>query len=265
MKTLFILLALLPCLGFALAHQSASDLPRIVDDGNGHLLRMRIAGEGTPTVVMEIGLGGFVEEWAPVERGVAGFTRVVSYDRQAMHRKEKVITGRQIAVEFHTALANAHIPPPYILVGQSFGGVYNRIFASMYPNEVAGMVLLDPTTKQFADWMEIHHPEEGPRSFHTEDFPEAAGIVPTFDELKTCGPLPDVPVVVVTAARWQSGALFSEILPVWTKAHEDLARSLPQGRHVVTDKAGHGIQVDQPDLVVDLIRDVVNQARHTLR
>ena len=64
MKTLFILMALLPCLGLALAHQAASDLPRIVDDGNGHLLRMRIAGEGTPTVVMEIGLGGVVEEWA---------------------------------------------------------------------------------------------------------------------------------------------------------------------------------------------------------
>src|SRR2546423_5150115 len=167
MKILLIVFgALLSCVVLALAHQATSDIPGTIGDGEGHLLRFRDRGEGSPVVVMEIGLGGPLEEWTMVQREVAKFTRVVSYDRLAFHRKEKVLTGRQIAVELHNALAEAHIAPPYVLVGQSFAGVYNRIFASMYPNEVAGMVLLDPPTESFADWMDIHHPVNGPRSFH---------------------------------------------------------------------------------------------------
>lgn len=268
MKTLlFLLPVLLTSVAIGLAQQASSGMPSVIGDGEGHLLRIRVRGEGSPTVVMEIGLGGPLEEWTIVQREVAKFTRVVSYDRLASHRKDKVLTGRQIAVEFHTALANAGIRPPYILVGQSFAGVYNRIFTSMYPDEVAGMVLLDPTTESFADWMDAHHPDQGPRSFHTEDFPEAAGIIPTFDELKTCGPLPNVPVVVVTGARPRPEKLFQEAFPIWKQGHEDLARSFPQGRHVVTEKSGHGIHVEQPELVVQLIREVFDQVhpnqRHT--
>lgn len=262
MKTLlFLLPVFLTCVALGLARQSSNDMPGVVGDGEGHLLRIRARGEGSPTIVMEIGLGGPLEEWTMVQRDVAKFTRVVSYDRLASHRKEKILTGRQIAVELHNALAEAHIAPPYVLVGQSFAGVYDRIFASMYPNEVAGMVLLDPTTESFVDWMEIHHPDQGPRSFHTEDFPEAAGIIPTFDELKECGQLPDVPVVVVTAARPHPEKLFQEAFPIWKQGHEDLAKSFPQGRHVVTEKSGHGIHVEQPDLVVQLIREVFDQVR----
>jgi pimeloyl-ACP methyl ester carboxylesterase len=261
MKKLLLIPITLTCVALLIAFRASSDLPGVIDDGDGHRLRIRDQGQGSPVVVMEIGLGGPLEEWTMVQRDVATFTRVVSYDRLASHRTEKVLTGRQIAVEFHTALANAHVPPPYILVGQSFAGVYNRIFAAMYPDEVAGMVLLDPTTKEFVDWMEIHHPEEGPRSFHTEDFPEAAGIIPTFEELDGCPPPPNVPVVVVTGAKRHPDKLFQEVFPVWVHAHEHLASSLPQGRHVITDKSGHGIHVEQPVLVVQLIREVFDQVR----
>jgi pimeloyl-ACP methyl ester carboxylesterase len=261
MKTLVLAATVLICSAFGLAMQGSHDLPRTMDDGEGHLIRARVEGTGSPAVVMEIGLGGPCEEWSMVQPEVAKFALTFSYDRGTSDRKEAVLAGRQIAVELHNALANAHIPPPYVLVGQSFAGVYNRIFAAMYPNEVAGMVLLDPTTKVFADWLDAHHPEQSMRNEHVKDAPMMSGISQTFEELDALGPPPDVPVIVVTGSKHQPSKLFDEIFPVWLKGHEDLAKSFPQGRHVVTEKSGHGVQIDQPDLVVELIREVVEETR----
>jgi len=108
--------------------------------------------------------------------------------------------------------------------------------------------------------MEIHHPKEGLASFRTEHWPEAAGMRATLDELKAGGPLPDVPIIVVTAAGPSRDPLRTEILPVWTAMHEDWVKILPLGRHVITYRSGHGIQVEQPDLVIELINEVVQQS-----
>ena len=86
MKTLLLLLPVfLTCVALGLARQASTDMSGLVDDGDGHRLRIRVRGEGSPTVVMEIGLGGPLEEWTMVQRDVAKFTRVVSYDRLASH------------------------------------------------------------------------------------------------------------------------------------------------------------------------------------
>ena len=262
MHKLFLIVALtLPCTSLVLAKRAADELPLRIDV-DGHLLRMRVAGAGTPTVVLEIGLGGPLEEWAAVQPAVAKFTRVVAYDRIGANHRGPVLTGRDVAAELHAALVKANLPPPYVLVGQSFGGVYNQSFASLYPNEVAGMVLLDPTTEKFILWMRERHPEKEFTILRHSDWPEAAGILATFDELRGGDPLPDIPVVVVTAARHVAERWFSEkVLPVWTANHEALAQSFPQGRHVITEKSGHAIHIEQPELVIDLIRNVVAQAR----
>ena len=130
------------CFGFWLAREAASDLPPRVD-GGGRLLRTRVEGTGSPAVVCEIGLGGALEEWAAVQPELAQFTRVVAYDRIGANHDEPQLTGSEVARELRLALANAGIEPPYILVGQSFGGVYIRVFASMYPQDIAALVLLD--------------------------------------------------------------------------------------------------------------------------
>ncbi len=197
------LAAMLSCTSLLLARHAAEDLPKRIES-NGHLLRIRVEGEGSPTVVMEIGLGGPLEEWAAVQPEVAKFTRVVSYDRIGSNYHQPSLRGKEIAVELHEALANAHLPPPYVLVGQSFAGVYNRVFASLYPDEVVGLVLLDPAQEKFIDWMKVHHPKEEFSLQSHRNWPEAAGVTATLDELKSSGPLPNVPVVVVScAARWQ--------------------------------------------------------------
>jgi pimeloyl-ACP methyl ester carboxylesterase len=115
-------------------------------DVNGHLMHISCVGEGGPTVVLESGLGTMSADWANVQPEVAKTTRVCAYDRAGTGWSEPGPTPRdpkQIARELHTLLGKAGIDGPYVLVGQSFGGLYARMYADMYPNEVAGMVLVD--------------------------------------------------------------------------------------------------------------------------
>src|SRR5262245_7665835 len=158
-KILFFLATLLSAGSLWIARDAVNDLPERVDVG-GRLLRLRALGEGSPAVILEIGIGGPLEEWELVQPEVAKFTKVVAYDRVGAIELQPKLTGQDVCRELHIALQKAGISPPYVLVGQSLGGMYNRTFASLYPNEVVGMVLLDPTQEEFIDWMKIHHPKE---------------------------------------------------------------------------------------------------------
>jgi pimeloyl-ACP methyl ester carboxylesterase len=259
-RLLWTIVIVAPCAGFWLAQEAASDLPARVDSG-GHLLRMRVEGTGSPTVVLEMGLGGALEEWAVVQSELAKITRVVAYDRIGTKRDEPQLTGCDIARELHQALQTAGAEPPYILVGQSFGGVYNRVFASLYPRDVAGLVLLDPSMEDFIAWMTTHYPERQISRKDTVGWPEGAGIWATLEELKTIGPLPDVPTAVVTGARPGNDSLRRKVLPVWIRSHASWVRTRPQGRHILAHDSGHGVHVEAPDTVVRAIREMVVQTK----
>lgn len=118
---------------------------RLVDVG-GYRLKINCAGSGSPTVVLESGLGDLLSEWRPVQLRISSFTRVCSYDRAGYGESDAgplPRTSLQISRELHTLLQNAGEYPPYILVGHSFGGYNMRVFNGKFPNEVAGMVLAD--------------------------------------------------------------------------------------------------------------------------
>ena len=90
-----------------------------------------------------------------VQPEVSKLTRTVSYDRAGIGWSApgpEPRDARQIAKELHIALGNAGLPPPFILVGHSFGGPFIRVFADIYPREVSGMVLVDPTQEEFIAW-----------------------------------------------------------------------------------------------------------------
>jgi pimeloyl-ACP methyl ester carboxylesterase len=256
----FALAILLSGGSFWLADRAVRDLPPRVDV-DGRLLRMRIEGEGSPAVVLEIGLGGALEEWAAVQPELARFTKVVAYDRLGAVDKQSVLTGQNVSRELHAALTREGVEPPYLLVGQSFGGIYNRIFASMYPQEVVGMVLLDPSQEDFIKWMEHHHPTRCISRADVVNWPEGAGIWASLDEVRLCPPLPDVPIIVATGTRASDDPVRIEVLPIWTKSHADWVRTLAHGRHVVVPESGHGVHVEASRLVIDLIREVVDDAR----
>jgi pimeloyl-ACP methyl ester carboxylesterase len=117
----------------------------LVDVG-GHKLFIACSGTGSPTVVLEGGLGQGSDYFALIAPAVATTTRVCAYDR-AGHGRSEAATGPRdgmaIARDLHALLVASGNPGPYILAGHSSGGVYVRFFAAAYPDEVAGVVLLD--------------------------------------------------------------------------------------------------------------------------
>jgi pimeloyl-ACP methyl ester carboxylesterase len=128
---------------------------KLVDIG-GYRLHITCTGTGSPTVILDAGLGGTSLDWSKVQPAVARFTRVCSYDRAGYGWSESgpgPRTSQQIVKELHLLLAHAQVRGPYVLVGHSVGGLNMRLYAYRYPGEVAGMVLLDATSEhQFAQF-----------------------------------------------------------------------------------------------------------------
>lgn len=115
---------------------------------DGFKLNMHCTGQGSPTVVLESGLADALDSWIRVQPEIARFTRVCSYDRAGYGYSEAgpmPRTSDRIAADLHTALENAGEKPPYLLVGHSFGGYNVRVFNGKYPEDVAGMILVDAT------------------------------------------------------------------------------------------------------------------------
>lgn len=118
----------------------------------GRVMHIRCLGQGAPTVVLEAGGGNPAMLAFPVQDRVARFARVCSYDRAGLGWSDPAPDGRTFedrARELHALLAAAGEPGPYVLAGESFGGLVARTFARLYPEEVAGLVLVDAAEEQF--------------------------------------------------------------------------------------------------------------------
>jgi pimeloyl-ACP methyl ester carboxylesterase len=115
-------------------------------DVGGHSLHINCVSQGGPTVVLDAGLGDMSAQWVWVLREVSDTTRVCAYDRAGMGWSEtgpEPRDAKQISSELHTLLTKAGIEGPYVLVGHSFGGLYMQTYAARYPDEVAGVVLVE--------------------------------------------------------------------------------------------------------------------------
>jgi pimeloyl-ACP methyl ester carboxylesterase len=109
-------------------------------------MRVSCVGEGSPTVVLDAGLGGFSLDWSLVQPELAATTRVCAYDRAGYGWSDPsphARTPSQIADELHTLLVAAGIQGPYLLVGHSAAGKHVRLYANRHPQDVVGMVLID--------------------------------------------------------------------------------------------------------------------------
>jgi pimeloyl-ACP methyl ester carboxylesterase len=130
------------------ADAAAYPMPGQLIDVGGHRLHLHCTGSGSPTVVLEPGGGAMSSNLGWITPGVARDTRVCVYDRAGRGWSEPADTpqdGAQTAADLHTLLHRANVPGPYVLAGHSFGGLYALTFAARYPDEVAGMVLVDST------------------------------------------------------------------------------------------------------------------------
>src|SRR5215211_8029506 len=128
---------------------------KLVDVGT-HSLHINCVGRGSPTVILEAANLGMSAHWVRVQQLLAQTTRVCAYDRAGLGWSESGTEPRdakQISSELHTLLKGADTEAPYVLVGHSYGGLYARMYAARYPNQVAGVVLVDSS-----------HPEQFTRS-----------------------------------------------------------------------------------------------------
>src|SRR6266496_4625433 len=146
--------------------QQKGDSAGLVEIGAGRKMFLECRGSGSPTVILESGDRNDAEVWStPLEPGkstvfpqVAKFTRVCAYDRPGTVRDVNHLsrstqvpmprTARDVVSDLHALLQKAHVPGPYVLAAHSLGGIFARLYASTYPNEVVGMVLVDSTSEK---------------------------------------------------------------------------------------------------------------------
>jgi pimeloyl-ACP methyl ester carboxylesterase len=135
------------CLGGHLDRRRYAQSGRWIHIGRGCKLYLLEKGSGGPTVLFESGIAATNLNWCRIQDTVARFTHTASYDRGGLGWSSPASSARtpgNIAIELHAMLEGAGIKPPYVLVGHSFGGLVMRRYALLYPEDVAGVVLVDP-------------------------------------------------------------------------------------------------------------------------
>jgi pimeloyl-ACP methyl ester carboxylesterase len=257
----------------------AGQSPQLVDVGGYHLDVVR-AGAGAPPVILVAGLGNAVDSWAQIVPSTAELSTVVAYSRSGLGRSEpgpSKHTARDSVLELHALLAKLNLKPPYVLVGASYGGILVRLYTSLYPAEVAGLVLVDASHEQQVQRygkLDPKYPAEfraffeeklrtlkGAEADETRDTVriQAAGAV---EGLK---PLPDIPIAVLTSMKANPAAQYVNDTPQghdeWRAMHEEWFLRSRNGLHIVTTRSGHHIQDDEPQLVIEAIRFVLDHVR----
>lgn len=211
-------------------------------------------GEGSPVVVLESGYGVLLSTWEPIFDSLSKVTSVYAYDRPGYGRstqEQPPTTAREVAEQLHQNLVSTGYAPPYVLVGHSVGGLYVNVFARIYPAEVAGVVLIDPSHS-----LQFEHLREEQQGQYSEFLTTTANGERAYEgsilrnihaEFASIEPFPDVPLVVLTAETTEH-----------VEYHEDLAGMSAQASHRVVAGSGHFIHQDQPQIVIEEIKSLLN-------
>ena len=264
--------------------------PGMIDVG-GYKLYFWCIGQGSPTVILEAGHGSGAGYLVKVQSGGDRSYRVCSYDRANIPPSDKAPKPRtylDIARDLHTLLVNAQIDGPFILVGHSGGGLMARLFVDLYPDEVAGLVLVDsahpdmgsrllaglPPKKAFEargirawrtwlTWMVDSHGS----SYRDEEGVDTAA---SNAQVKAAKPLGDLPLVVISRSPDNPNMEDKIPLPaetnvklqqIWQDLQNELAGWSTNSTHLIAAHAGHNIPGEEPELVIAAIRKLVNEFR----
>ena len=270
---------------------TATPPPGHLVDIGGYRLHLWCTGDGEPAVILDTGLGGSSAGWGFVQPEVARFTRVCSYDRAGMGYSDpgpSPRTARRIASELAELLPRSGMTGPIVLVGESIAGFNVRVFASDHPDRAAGLVLVDasheddvhqvPSMARFVPLLStigvlrlfgvsfggsieslapsVRQFAQATR-FRTAGYQAAADeiihIHETVEEVRTSRRKLTIPVLVITGARGADER--------WQRLQRDQASLSERGCLVIAPQSGHVVPVDQPEIVVDAIRTVVETVR----
>jgi pimeloyl-ACP methyl ester carboxylesterase len=283
------------------ATASAGDFAGLVDIG-GRSLYLECRGSGSPAVILEAGFRTRADVWtddliqpdAPrtmVLPGVATFTRVCAYDRPGTatvidgalrpSRSDPVSmprTALDSVHDLHALLEAATVPGPYVFVGHSYGGMLGRLYASTYPDEVVGMILVDAfsegledqmTTVQWTAYEGLFQPvPDALADYEDLEFTDLDLSASQVREATAVSPLRPLPLVVLSRGQVMQmpadlpGGLTGEGLEqAWIAEQDRLADLLPDARHVIAHESEHYVQLQQPELVIAAVREVVAAVR----
>lgn len=283
----------------------AFSMPGQLVDVGGYEMHIDCAGQKSPTVVFDSGLGDSYVSWRKVQPQIAQFTRVCSYDRAGIgysdssphHRSSK-----DIAEELHRLLQQAAVVPSYILVGHSMGGYDVRVFTSLYPSEVAGVVLVDASHPEQEsrfppaindlkasdlrqeEFLAAIMPFGVPRilgfcgkdieiraaecNFHSalESVEELKAFSKSAMQTEATGSLGNLPLAVLSSDPSMPRPELPEDLvkptvDAWQQMQEELAHLSTRSVRVVAKNSGHYIQINRPDVVIEAVRNMVEEIR----
>jgi pimeloyl-ACP methyl ester carboxylesterase len=280
------------------------DFAGLVDIGGGRRLYLECHGQGSPTVVLVSGYGDTGRVWSldlpefpqpPVLPAVAGFTRVCAYDRPGTlldpddpttrSRSDPVPQPRaadDTVADLHALLRAAAVPGPYVLAAHSLGGLYARLYAATYPDEVVGVVLVDAAS----EYVRAALPPEAwafaaanagvpPPGLADDPEAERADFGAAYDAMERAAaaqPLHQLPLVVLSRGHEDEAPpeVLANLPPgfvdamavAWRAGQARLAALVPDARQVIASESGHYIHVEQPQLVIEAVRQVVAGVRH---
>jgi pimeloyl-ACP methyl ester carboxylesterase len=290
-------------LGLIMAPAAAGQTTGSASDGDfagtvaidgGRKVYLECHGSGSPTVIFESGLRSRGDIWSWSVEGdgtgvlprVTPFTRACTYDRPGtlasfpyVSRSDPVPMPRstgEVAAELHELLATAGVPGPYVLVGASTGGLIAREYASFYPAEVSGLVLVDAISEameglmkpgQFARYNLYYLQSPSPGAAQYEDL-EAIDFYRSFAEMKVRRRSPRRLPTVVLSADYGFGTpagvsrRFAGIVNrTWKRSQRYLAALHPRTKRVIAYGSGHQIHVNEPGLVARYVLGMVARAR----
>ncbi|HEY3912759.1 MAG TPA: alpha/beta hydrolase [Stellaceae bacterium] len=298
-----VLVPLVLLLSPAAAHIAAGgEFAGLVDIGGGRRMYLECRGIGAPTVVLVGGLRASADDWSVADKPasavfpeVAKFTRVCACDRPGTPVGEKPsrsdpvrqpTTAANAVGDLHALLRAAGEAGPYVLVGHSYGGLVVRLYASTYPADVSGLILVDALSEGIRDaetpkqWAIQRKLIEGEVQDSLALYPalEWIDVDRSLDQVRAAAPLRPLPLVVLSADRpWgpqipsmiAEGRLTADVPPGFgyvvdaaqKTAQQRLARLVPNAKHIVNTNSGHEIHKEQPRLVIDSIHEVVEAVR----
>ncbi|WP_025737294.1 alpha/beta fold hydrolase [Mycobacterium genavense] len=298
LMTIAVLLALVGCGAHGRTAPTAGggDFAGPIDIGNGRHLYLECHGRGSPTIILESGYHNSSDPWnrsyvdpPAVGPGVlpvlADEHRVCAYDRPGTlrfpgppsitDRSSPVAmprTARDVVQDLHALLAAAHLPGPYVLVGHSLGGLFIRLYAQTYPEQVRALAFVDAFPIEIpslmgSDWPIYRRQLDTPLpQFATADSFEEIDIDTSVAQVGEAPPFPPVPTVVLTRTEPFAipGTVTAEqganLERAWREATEALIALRPQTPHLIATGSDHFVQIHQPDLVAAGVRLVIQRS-----
>lgn len=237
---IFVIVLLIICtgIGFGLAKYRDSMLDtRIINEyfnNGGYDVLVNCYGKGEPTVIFEPSLSSMYY-WKSVQNEISKITRTFSYNWVNTSNLEK--NSLDQVNDLYTLLNNTKVKGPYILVAHSIGGYNARLFASTYPKEVLGIVLVDTS----------HENQKIPVRF------EASAS--QLKEARKKDVLRNIPIIILTAGKMVT---YNEL---WLGYQKDLASLSDYSEHIIVKDSGHFIQRDNLQVVIDSIKKLIYKVR----